>query len=132
MVPTRKMMPEIRLLRINITNNGYNRVTMMSEIPHCKVLDSSLRLGYVHGGVVVYRPGESLPERILPDYELVLVIEGDVVYRRDGRPPCNGRCSGCNWPSTRTRAKRRVFPTSPQPLPFRRNTFANFSAVPSA
>lgn len=58
----------------------------MSKIPHNQVLDSSLRLGHVHGGVVVYRPGERLPERTLPDHELVLIIEGDVTYRCGGQP----------------------------------------------
>lgn len=58
----------------------------MSKIPHNQVLDSPLRLGHVHGGVVVYRPGERLPERTLPDHELVLIIEGDVTYRCDGQP----------------------------------------------
>ncbi|MBN1553366.1 MAG: helix-turn-helix transcriptional regulator [Phycisphaerae bacterium] len=57
----------------------------MPKIPHNAISDSTLQLGYIHGGVVMYRPGESLSERVLPDYELVLMIEGDVVYRCDGR-----------------------------------------------
>lgn len=40
-----------------------------------------LVLKYLYGGLVHYRPGQSLAPRVLPDYELVLVIEGQVTYR---------------------------------------------------
>lgn len=43
--------------------------------------DGRLRLGYLHGGVVSYRPGETLGPRVLADYELVLIIEGNVTYQ---------------------------------------------------
>lgn len=42
--------------------------------------DQRLRLRYLHGGIVQYRPGETLGPRALPDYELVLIIEGSVSY----------------------------------------------------
>lgn len=45
-----------------------------------------LQLQYVFGGIVQYRPGDRLPERTLPDYELVLMIEGNVSYRLFGEP----------------------------------------------
>ncbi len=57
----------------------------MPEIPHRQDSPSPLRLGYVHGGVVVYRPGETLPKRTLPDYELVLIIDGEVTYCHGSR-----------------------------------------------
>lgn len=44
-----------------------------------------LLLSYLHGGVVQYRAGESLGPRVLPDYELVLILEGDVTYIADER-----------------------------------------------
>jgi len=40
-----------------------------------------LELAYLYGGVVQYRPGETLGPRVLGDYELVLIIEGQVSYR---------------------------------------------------
>lgn len=44
-----------------------------------------LELSYLHGGVALYRPGESLAPRILRDYEFVLLQEGRAMYRADGR-----------------------------------------------
>lgn len=44
----------------------------------------SLVLSYLHGGRFRYRPGEVLGPRLLTDYELVLILEGDVVYCCDG------------------------------------------------
>jgi AraC family transcriptional regulator len=49
------------------------------------VTDQRLRLRYLHGGVVQYRPGETLGPRVLRDYELVLVIEGSVSYQANLR-----------------------------------------------
>ena len=45
----------------------------------------NLILKYLYGGVVHYRPGDSLKPRVLKDYELVLIIEGVATYRLDGR-----------------------------------------------
>ncbi|MCF7818730.1 MAG: AraC family transcriptional regulator [Kiritimatiellales bacterium] len=45
---------------------------------------SRLELAYLHGGEVVFQPGESLPLRVLADFELVYVIEGQVTYVSDG------------------------------------------------
>ena len=42
-----------------------------------------LRVDYLYGGCVQYRPGESLALRTLNDYELVLILEGDVRYEVD-------------------------------------------------
>jgi AraC family transcriptional regulator len=47
--------------------------------------EDCLRLDYVYGGTVTYRPGETLGPRVLTDYELVLIIEGHVTYCRDER-----------------------------------------------
>lgn len=46
---------------------------------------SKLRLRYLYGSVVVYRPGDELPPRVLEDYEIVLMLEGAASYRLDGR-----------------------------------------------
>ncbi|MBN2218368.1 MAG: helix-turn-helix transcriptional regulator [Pirellulales bacterium] len=49
-----------------------------------------LELDYLYGGVVQYRAGETLGPRVLNDYELVLIIEGQVAYRvgrREHRVP---------------------------------------------
>lgn len=46
--------------------------------------DTRLELGYLHGGEVVYQPGESLGPRNLQDFELVYIIEGTVCYESDG------------------------------------------------
>jgi AraC-like DNA-binding protein len=39
-----------------------------------------LELAYLHGGVVQYRPGDRLGPRVLPDYEVVLILQGNVTY----------------------------------------------------
>jgi len=44
-----------------------------------------LELSFLYGGFVQYRPGETLGPRVLPDWEMVLIIEGRVVYSADGR-----------------------------------------------
>jgi len=44
-----------------------------------------LELGYLHGGEVVYQPGDSLGPRVLYDFELVYIIEGTVIYESDGQ-----------------------------------------------
>jgi hypothetical protein len=58
----------------------------MPEI-HAKLpcREDCLRLDYVYGGTVTYRPGETLGPRVLTDYELVFIIEGQVTYIRDER-----------------------------------------------
>ena len=48
-------------------------------------VDRRLKLAYLHGGVVQYRAGETLGPRILPDYELVLILEGSVTYQANQR-----------------------------------------------
>jgi AraC family transcriptional regulator len=45
---------------------------------------AQLELGYLHGGEVVYQPGDSLGPRELNDFELVYIIEGTVTYETDG------------------------------------------------
>lgn len=42
-----------------------------------------LKLKYIYGGVVQYHAGEALRPRVLHDYEMVLIIEGQVTYRTD-------------------------------------------------
>ncbi|VGO18567.1 AraC family transcriptional regulator [Pontiella sulfatireligans] len=42
-----------------------------------------LELAYLHGGEVVFQPGESLGPRVLSDYELVYAIEGTITYVSD-------------------------------------------------
>ncbi len=42
-----------------------------------------LELAYLHGGEVVYQPGESLGPRNLIDFELVYIIEGTISYESD-------------------------------------------------
>jgi len=44
-----------------------------------------LRLRYLYGTVVAYRPGDELPPRVLEDYEIVLMLEGTASYRADGK-----------------------------------------------
>jgi AraC-like DNA-binding protein len=39
-----------------------------------------LRLRYLYGTVVSYRPGDELPPRVLEDYEIVLMLEGTASY----------------------------------------------------
>ena len=53
----------------------------MDNIDHSQ---SAFRLRYIYGGVVHYRPGESLAARTLPDYEVVWIIEGQVTYWLNG------------------------------------------------
>lgn len=45
-----------------------------------------LELNYLHGGEATYLPGQSLPHRMLADFELVFMIEGTVIYCSDGEP----------------------------------------------
>jgi len=42
-----------------------------------------LELSYLHGGEVVYQPGESLEPRVLSDFELVYAIDGWITYASD-------------------------------------------------
>lgn len=42
------------------------------------------QVNYLYGGIVNYRPGESLKERTLTDYELVFLLQGSVTYIRNG------------------------------------------------
>jgi len=46
--------------------------------------DNHLKLSYIYGGIVQYRAGQSLPPRTLNDYELVLVLEGNIRYVLNG------------------------------------------------
>jgi len=45
-----------------------------------KTFHDSLVLSYLHGGRFRYQPRESLGPRLLTDYELVLILEGNVTY----------------------------------------------------
>jgi AraC-like DNA-binding protein len=40
----------------------------------------TLRLGYLHGGLATYLPGETLGPRLIVDYELVWILQGRVTY----------------------------------------------------
>jgi AraC family transcriptional regulator of arabinose operon len=55
----------------------------MNSILHSPDLSDRLKLKYLYGGLVQYLAGETLGPRILHDYELVLIIEGQVTYRAD-------------------------------------------------
>lgn len=48
--------------------------------------NTHLELKYIYGGIVQYRAGQFLKPRILPDYELVLILEGNVTYVLNGEP----------------------------------------------
>jgi len=39
---------------------------------------------YLHGGLATYPPGSTFGPRVLPDYEFVWIIEGDVSYHYNG------------------------------------------------
>lgn len=49
------------------------------------MLGERLRLGYLLGGLTIYRPGEVLGPRRLFDYECVAILEGEVRYSIDAR-----------------------------------------------
>jgi len=55
----------------------------MDPLPLSPAAIGGLKLDYLYGGVVQYRAGETLGPRVLNDYELVLIIEGQVAYRLD-------------------------------------------------
>lgn len=57
----------------------------MAATRHAPRSAPRLALRYAYGGLVHYRAGDSIAPRVLPDYELVLIIEGRVVYEADGR-----------------------------------------------
>lgn len=42
--------------------------------------NNHLELSYLYGGIVQYRAGDELVPRVLPDYELVLILDGTVTY----------------------------------------------------
>jgi len=50
----------------------------------------ALSLKYLYGGVVHYRPGDRVLPRVLPDYELVMMIEGQATYRKDDHDQAAG------------------------------------------
>jgi AraC-like DNA-binding protein len=50
------------------------------------MINTHLELSYLYGGVVQYRAGDQLSPRILPDYELVLILDGQVTYDLNGTP----------------------------------------------
>jgi AraC family transcriptional regulator len=43
-----------------------------------------LRLSYLYGGIVTYQAGEALGPRLLTDFELVLILEGQPTYYEGG------------------------------------------------
>jgi len=47
-------------------------------------MNTHLQISYLYGGIVNYRPGESLSERTLTDYELVFLLQGSAIYIRNG------------------------------------------------
>ncbi len=47
--------------------------------------EHGLRLAYLYGGVAQYRAGEVLEPRVLPDYEVVLGIQGNISYNANGK-----------------------------------------------
>jgi len=49
-------------------------------MPSIHAASSPLRLGYLHGGLATYLPGETLGPRFSRDYELVWIIGGRVTY----------------------------------------------------
>jgi quercetin dioxygenase-like cupin family protein len=55
----------------------------MNRLPPPPTANGRLELTYLYGGVVQYRAGETLGPRVLNDYELVLILEGQVAYRVD-------------------------------------------------
>ncbi|HBO46052.1 MAG TPA: hypothetical protein DD670_19445 [Planctomycetaceae bacterium] len=57
----------------------------MDSLPSPQAPTGRLELSYLYGGVVQYRAGETLGPRVLGDYELVLIIEGQATY-------CVNRC----------------------------------------
>jgi AraC family transcriptional regulator len=57
----------------------------MDQFPQSPNAADRLELAYLYGGVVQYRPRETLGPRVLGDYELVLIIEGQVSYQLDRR-----------------------------------------------
>lgn len=44
-----------------------------------------LRLAYINGGSMHYRAGDALGPRLLTDYELVQILEGEVLYTANGQ-----------------------------------------------
>ncbi len=58
---------------------------MSTPSPNLNQVPGEPALTYLYGGIVTYRPGESLGPRQLSDYELVYIIEGQVTYI------CNGQ-----------------------------------------
>jgi hypothetical protein len=55
----------------------------MNRLPPPPTANGRLELTYLYGGVAQYRAGETLGPRVLNDYELVLILEGQVAYRVD-------------------------------------------------
>ncbi|HLA86301.1 MAG TPA: helix-turn-helix domain-containing protein [Thermoguttaceae bacterium] len=53
----------------------------MDQFPSPPAALGRLELAYLYGGVVQYQAGETLGPRVLGDYELVLIVEGQVAYR---------------------------------------------------
>ncbi|MEM8865278.1 MAG: AraC family transcriptional regulator [Planctomycetota bacterium] len=54
--------------------------------PPSPTRENRLRLGHLYGGSVRYQPGETLGHRLLSDYELVLLIEGQARYECNAEP----------------------------------------------
>jgi AraC family transcriptional regulator len=77
-------MDKIRILTCIPPENPVSKPSsVMTETLRPETIRRALSLSYLYGGVVHYRPGDRLRPRILPDFELVLIIEGQVIYRRD-------------------------------------------------
>src|SRR5450432_1946420 len=55
------------------------------DMPSIHAGPSRLGLGYLHGGLATYLPGETLGPRFSRDYELVWIIGGRVTYHLDDR-----------------------------------------------
>ncbi len=47
-------------------------------------IEKHLRLAYLYGGPITYQPGQTLGPRLLTDWELTLINEGDVTYSANG------------------------------------------------
>lgn len=55
------------------------RIMLKLDLPLSR--QDRLELGYLYGGSIRYQPGETLGPRVLRDFELVLIIEGQVGYQ---------------------------------------------------
>ncbi len=56
----------------------------MYNIPMKTRKSYRLELDYIYGGIAGYGPGERLSRRTLHDWEMVLILEGQVIYHANG------------------------------------------------